>query len=153
MKMFRKRFIPEEIVDISNDEILYNDDNIIVTKWLPIKPRNDISGGTSFTFKNEGIKVSKFLDGDSNFNKWYCDIVEYKYNSLRDEHLWIDLLVDVVADENWHYDVIDLDELAMAYKLKLITADVLCDALEKLNNLLAQIKSGELQEKIKKINS
>ena len=38
----RKRFIPEEEVDISGDEVLYDDGALIVTRWLPIRARNDI---------------------------------------------------------------------------------------------------------------
>lgn len=152
MKIFRKRFIPDEMVDISNDEIIHMDENLIITKWLPINPRGDIGSGVSFSFIKEGFKVSKFFNTNGDFIYWYCDIIDYKYNSLKDEHLFIDLLVDVKADKNWKYEVIDLDELAMAYKMELITASVLCDALEKLNKLLAQIKSGELQEKIKAVD-
>ena len=150
MKIYRKRFIPDELVDISSDEILHNDEDVIITKWLPIKPRLDVGSGMSITFKKDGIKVSKFFDREGNFIYWYCDIVQYAYNELKDEHLFIDLLVDVKADENWNYEVIDLDELAMAYKLNLITANILCEALEKLNKLLEQIKNGEITDKIKK---
>ncbi|MBR3280485.1 MAG: hypothetical protein IKI57_01385 [Clostridia bacterium] len=42
MKLFRKRFIPNEIIDISKDEVIYRDENLIITKWLPIHPRDDI---------------------------------------------------------------------------------------------------------------
>ena len=42
MKLFRKRFIPDEIIDISKDEVIYRDDDLIITKWLPIHPRGDI---------------------------------------------------------------------------------------------------------------
>ena len=43
----RKRFIPEEEVDISGDEVLYDDGALIVTRWLPIRARNDIGWGFS----------------------------------------------------------------------------------------------------------
>ena len=58
IKMFRKRYIPNEVIDISNDEVLYMDDNVLVTKWLPIKPRKDIGRGLSFTFLKEGPILS-----------------------------------------------------------------------------------------------
>ena len=151
MKIFRKRFIPDEIVDISDDEILHMDDNLIITKWLPINPRGDIGSGLSYSFIKEGFKVSKFFDNDGNFLYWYCDIIDYKYNSLKDEHLFIDLLVDVKADSDWNYEVLDLDELATAYKSGLITINIMCDALERLNSLLVKIKSGEIQKKIDEI--
>ena len=56
MKLFRKRYIPNEIVDISGDEILSIDTDLIITKWKPIHPRDDIGSGLSFTFLNDGIK-------------------------------------------------------------------------------------------------
>ena len=151
MRIYRKRFIPDEIVDISKDEVLHMDENLIITKWLPINPRGDIGSGISYSFVKEGFKVSKFLDCKGDFLYWYCDIIDYKYNSLKDEHLFIDLLVDVKADEDWNYEVLDLDELALAYKTNLITISIMCEALEKLNNLLVQIKNGELQKKIEEI--
>lgn len=43
MRMLRKRFIPNEVIDISSDEILRRDDNLLVTKWLPIHPRGDVA--------------------------------------------------------------------------------------------------------------
>ncbi|MBQ9267581.1 MAG: DUF402 domain-containing protein [Clostridia bacterium] len=152
MKMYRKRFIPEEIVDISSDEVIHMDADTIITKWVPIKPRWDISGGVSLTLLKQGIKVSKFLDKDGNFAYWYCDIIEYSYDSSKDEYLFTDLLVDVTADKNWNYEVLDLDELANAHKLGLITAEQLYDALGKLNRLLEMIKSGEIQNILKKYN-
>lgn len=152
MKIYRKRFIPDEIVDISSDEIIHMDEELIITKWLPINPRGDIGRGISFAFIKDGFKISKFYDKNGNFIYWYCDIIDYKYNSMKDEHLFIDLLVDIKADSNWKYEVLDLDELAMAYKMGLITPNILCDALVKLNNLLGLIKSGEIQEKIKKVD-
>ena len=150
MKIFRKRFIPNEVVDISEDEVLHMDEELIVTKWLPINPRGDIGSGISYSFIREGFKISKFFNTEGNFKCWYCDIIDYQYDNQNDEHTFIDLLVDVKADENWNYEVLDLDELAMAYKMDLITADILCDSLEKLNKLLAKIKSGELQKIIEK---
>ena len=43
MKIYRKRYIPNEIVDISSDEVLKCDEDMLVTKWLPIKKRPDIA--------------------------------------------------------------------------------------------------------------
>lgn len=44
LKLFRRRFIPEEIVELKDDKILSMDknNNIIITKWNVLKPRNDI---------------------------------------------------------------------------------------------------------------
>ena len=148
MKIYRKRYIPDEIIDISNDEILSIDTDLIITKWLPINPRNDIGSGLSFAFIKDGVKVSKFFDKNGNFLYWYCDIIDYKYTPELHEHLFIDLLADVKVYPDGRYEVLDLDELAEAYKQNLITADVLCDALKKTNKLLNQIKAGEFPNEI-----
>lgn len=148
MKLLRRRFIPDEIIDISNDEILSIDTELIITKWKPINPREDIGSGISFAYIKDGIKVSKFFDKDGNFLYWYCDIIDYKYNATEKEHLFIDLLVDVKIYEDGTYEILDLDELAEAYKQKLITLDMMTDALAKLNKLLQQIKDGEFPEDI-----
>ncbi len=148
MKLYRKRFIPEEIVDISNDEVVYEDDEILATKWLPIHERDDIGRGISFTMKNEGIRISKFFDADGKFIYWYCDIVDYEYNKETEEHFIIDLLADVIVYPNGKYEVLDLDELAEAYQQKLITIEMLCKALKRLNKLLQKIKLGDFPPEI-----
>ena len=48
--ILRKRYVPSEIIDITGDELLLRNENLLVTKWKPIKKRQDISGGMSFTF-------------------------------------------------------------------------------------------------------
>ncbi len=50
MKIFRKRFVPFEIIDISGDEVLYRDDEKLITKWLPIHDRDDVGSGTSCVY-------------------------------------------------------------------------------------------------------
>ena len=75
MKIYRKRYIPNEVVDISSDEIIYQDEKMIVTKWIPIKPRTDISKGVSYTMLDKGWKISKFYDLDGKLLYWYCDII------------------------------------------------------------------------------
>lgn len=148
MKLYRKRYIPNEIVDISGDEILSIDTDLIITKWKPIHPRNDIGGGLSFTFLNDGIKVSKFFDKNGKFLYWYCDIIDYSFDKNTHEYIFVDLLVDVKIYEDGRYEVLDLDELVEAYKQNLITIETLTDALTKLNKLLLQIKVGEFPNKI-----
>lgn len=143
MKLFRKRYIPNEIVDISGDEILSIDTDLIITKWKPIRPRDDIGSGLSFTFLNDGIKVSKFYDKNGNFLYWYCDIIDYSFNKEKHEYIFTDLLVDVKVYKDGKYEVLDLDELVEAYKKKLITIEIMTDALTKLNKLLFQIKVGD----------
>lgn len=142
MKIFRKRFIPNEIVDISNDEVVYRSENLIITKWIPIKPRNDMSKGISYTMLDKGWKISKIFNVDSEFSHWYCDIIEYEYEKENDTYILCDLLVDLKVYKDGTYEVLDVEELDEALQSGIITKEQKYDALNKLNNLIEITKSG-----------
>lgn len=145
MKIYRKRYIPNEIVDISGDKLLFLSDDIMITEWIPIKPRNDMSYGKSYTFFKEGWKISKFLNENKELICWYCDIIEA--NIENDEYTLTDLLVDIKIYPNGEYEVLDMDELDEAVSHGLISEDKKEEALEKLNKLLEIIKKGEFPPK------
>ena len=146
MKIFRRRYIPEEIIDISNDEVLYRDDEKLITRWKPINPRDDIGSGTSCVYFKNGWKVSKFYRTDGSFKFWYCDIINYEYDKEEDKYTIIDLLLDVIVHKDGRYEVLDEDELEKALEEGIITQDIKQDALNKLNNLLKIIKNGKFNE-------
>ena len=133
MKIYRKRYIPNEVIDISGDEVVYRDDKLLVTKWLPIKPRTDVGRGVSYTMLDKGWKISKFYDHDNNLLYWYCDIIEHVLQD--DELTLIDLLVDVIIHENGSYEVVDEEELDEALLAGLITENQKEDALKKVSEL------------------
>ena len=139
MKMFRKRFIPNEIVDISSDEVLERNENIIVTRWLPIKPRGDIGGGISYTFLKRGYKISKIFDMNGQFIYWYCDIIEHSYDEQKDEYIFIDLLADVKVYPDGKSEVLDLEELEEAFDKKVITKEQLLKAVKSVNILMEML--------------
>ena len=154
MKLLRKRYIPDEIIDISGDEVIYQDNELIVTKWLPINKRNDIGSGISYSYIKEGYKISEFFDLDGKFLYWYCDIINYLYDKTEDCHTFIDLLVDLKIYEDGKYEILDMDELVEAYDEKLIEMEDVIGALKKLNKLLKLVKNGEFPpEKCKKIKT
>jgi predicted RNA-binding protein associated with RNAse of E/G family len=140
MKIYRKRYIPNEVVDISGDKVLLLTEDLMVTEWLPIKPRGDISYGKSYTFFKKGWKISKFLDANKNLICWYCDIIDYEISN--DEYTLIDLLVDVKIYPNGEYEILDLDELDEAVSHGLISEDKKEEALDKMNELVEIIKNG-----------
>lgn len=146
MKIFRRRFIPNEIVDISGDEVVFRDDKKLITRWLPIKPRPDIGSGMSCIYFDKGIKISKIFDKSGNFKHWYCDIIKHEYIKEEDKYIVTDLLVDVVVYPDGHYEVLDLEELDEALKENLISLEVKEEALDKMNSLLDVIKKGEFEE-------
>ena len=145
MKLFRRRFIPNEIIDISGDEVVFRDDKKLITRWLPIKPRPDIGSGMSCIYFDKGIKISKIFDKFGNFKHWYCDIIKHEYIKKEDKYIVTDLLVDVVVYPDGHYEVLDLEELDEALKENLISLEVKEEALDKLNSLLDVIKQGEFE--------
>lgn len=141
MKIYRKRFIPNETIDISQDKVVFQDEKILVTKWIPIKPREDIGSGISYTIFDKGWKISKFFDKKGDFLFWYCDIIDYIFEN--DVLILIDLLVDVKIDQDGRtYEILDEDELEIAYKNGLIDISQKEDALKKLNELIKIIEDG-----------
>ncbi|MBO5142563.1 MAG: DUF402 domain-containing protein [Clostridia bacterium] len=142
MKMFRKRYIPEEIVDISSDEVLEKNENLIVTRWKPIKPRADIGGGISYTFYKKGYKISKIFDNEGKFIYWYCDIIEYTYDKEKDEYIFIDLLVDLKIYPDGKMEVLDFPELSEAFKSNMITGEQLIHAIKSINVLIEMVQNN-----------
>ncbi len=141
--ILRKRYIPNETVDISNDEMLYRDKNILITRWKAIKQRPDISVGVSFTFLNEGYKISRFYDHKKNFLFWYCDIIDVEYDEKEDKYTLIDLLLDIKVMPNGIVEIIDEEELTEALEEGLITKQQAVMALKKLNTMVEMTESGD----------
>lgn len=146
MKIYRKRYIPNEIVDISGDEVIYIDEEKLITSWTPIKPRGDIGKGMSCVYFNEGWKISKFYNLDGSFKFWYCDIIDYEYDKSEDTYIIKDLLVDVIVHEDGTYEILDEEELDQALQEGLITEEIKAEAIFKLNKLLEKIKSQKFHE-------
>lgn len=143
MKIYRKRYIPNEIIDISSDEIVYRDDEKLITKWKPINKREDIGSGESCVYFAKGFKVSKFYRKDGSFKFWYCDIIDYEYDKEEDTYIIIDLLLDVIIHTDGRFEILDEDELESAFKNGIINENTVKDAKSKLNNLLDIIKNGK----------
>lgn len=140
--ILRKRFIPDEIVDISGDELIYRDQSILITRWRAIKLRPDVAGGTSCTFLDKGFKVSRFYDHSGNFLYWYCDIIEVEYDNTTDTYIFKDLLLDIRLYPDGRLNVLDADELAEAMEKGLITSGQACCALRILSSILDMIYKG-----------
>lgn len=143
IRLYRKRLIPAECIELKDDEILRLDDNIIVTRWKSLKKRDDFAAGLSCYFLNKGIKVSKVLKEDGSLYHWYCDIIKTDYNAEEQSYVFTDLLADVVIKPDGKVQVVDLDELAVADEKGLITRDELRMSLMQLNDLLGLIYSDE----------
>lgn len=145
-ELYRKRFIPQEIIHLKDDIILLNTDSLIITKWTSLKPRSDLSHGVSAYFMDNGFKVSKFFNNYNEFTYWYCDIIHVVKNPDNNSIIFEDLLVDVIIDRKNFVKVVDLDEIAIAHSSGLITEELMYKSLYITNNLLNIIYNGEFNK-------
>ena len=138
LTVIRKRLIPNEEIDISGDEQLFFDGNLLVTRWLPIRPRRDIGWGISHTYIKEGYKVSAVYDCEGYFKHWYWDIIEAQFES-GNRLVVKDLLIDVVVEENFTIKILDLQEFEEAMAAGLICQKEHIYALNILKKILADV--------------
>ncbi len=143
-KLFRRRYVPDEIVELSKDGIVRFSDDIIVTKWQTIKPRPDFAFGLSCYYISRGVKISKFFDKDKQFMYYYCDIIDTE--KFEDRLVFTDLLLDCIVYENDFVKVMDLAELGEMLKSGIITTDIACSALDIMDGLLNDIYSGRFSD-------
>ncbi len=139
LQIYRRRIIPPECILLKGDEIIKANDEVVITKWNTLRPKNDFSHGCSCYFLKQGIKVSKFYCHDNSLLYWYCDIVDYAFDSSENTLIVTDLLADVIVYPNGTIKVVDLDELADALDKGLISASLMSLCLKRLNNLLTLI--------------
>jgi len=140
--VLRRRYIPYEVVDISEDEVLHRSDELLVTRWSSIRPRQDFCGGISCTFLKKGYKIGRFYDSGGNFLYWYCDIIETDYDPVTDTYTINDLLLDIKIYPDGRIMMLDADELAQALEEGLIGSGQAVRALKILDGLLKMIYDG-----------
>ena len=146
--LLRKRYIPNETVELKDDVILKQTDEVIVTKWNVLRPRKDFTHGYSVYYLKEGYKISKFLNAQNQLVYYYCDIIDVAYDPEKDTFLFTDLLADVIVYENGFVKVVDLAELAQAQESGWISSETLNQALRILDRLLGEIYEGNLQDMV-----
>ncbi len=154
LQIYRKRLIPDECILLRDDVIMEANDEVIVTKWNTLNPKTTFSHGSSCYFLKEGIKVSKFYRADNTLLYWYCDIVDYSYDSAQNSLTVTDLLADVVILPDGRVRVMDLDELAEALERDIITTELMSVCLRRLHYLLSLIdrdKFDRLQNRLNKL--
>lgn len=144
IRLYRRRFIPEEQTLLKDDKILFMDDDLIITSWTTIKPRSDFASGISAYYRRQGFKISRHYGADGTFRRWYCDIVIE--SEAENGIIFSDLLIDVIIFPDGTLRVVDLDEAADALEQGLITADMLVKALRSANQLLSYIHQNRFSE-------
>lgn len=146
--LYRKRLIPPECINLSDDCIIDRSDNKIITKWKTIRPKSDFSHGISYYCLNEGWKISKFFKEDNSTAYIYCDIIDTSYEETTDTFIFTDLLADVIIENDGQVRVVDLNELADACESGIISNKMLVTALYRLNALLSIIYNGKFEKYI-----
>lgn len=146
IRLFRKRFLPDEITELKDDTILSQSEDILITKWDVLKPRTDIAYGISAYFIELGVKVSKIYNSDNQLVYWYCDIVEPKIDVETNTYIFTDLLIDVLIYPDGHVEVVDMDEFADMIEQNVLPRNSSINALRQTDNLLRLIYSGNFSK-------
>lgn len=149
--LYRRRYIPDELIWLKDDIILYSSESLIITRWITLHPRKDIAWGISAFYLDKGIKVSKVFDKNDHVVYWYCDIIQSKTDPIKNTVIIEDLLIDVILYEDGKCRILDLDEFSDALEQGLITQSEATYALRNLNVLLQTIYAGDfgtLQEPV-----
>ena len=144
-RLFRRRFIPDENIELKDDMILALEPNLIITSWNVLKPRRDISRGVSAYFIDKGIKVSKVFDNAGQMVYWYCDIIETHYDEKENTYTFNDLLIDVVVYPDGQVEVLDMDEFADAMEQGILSVGTIAHAM-RATDLLHTIYAGEFEK-------
>lgn len=145
-RLFRRRFIPDENIELKDDMILALEPNLIITSWNVLKPRRDISRGVSAYFIDRGIKVSKVFDNAGQMVYWYCDIIETHYDEKENTYTFNDLLIDVIVYPDGQVEVLDMDEFADAMEQGILSVGTIAHAMRATDDLLHTIYAGEFEK-------
>ena len=140
--LYRRRFIPNELVHLKDDIILVMEKDLIITKWVTLHPRKDIARGISAYYTDKGFKVSKIYDKNNKIVYWYCDIIQIKNDPEKNTVIIEDLLIDVILYEDGTMRILDIDELCDALDQEMITQAEATLALRTLDHLLKIIYEG-----------
>ncbi len=151
--LYRRRFIPNELVRLDDDEILKYEDNLMITRWKTISTHTAFVSGVSAFFFDKGWKVSKFLDANGNICYWYCDMVDIEKDEDKGTLTCIDLLFDIVVFPDGSIRVMDSDEAADAFEQGLITQAQLLKGLRSMNELLNVIYNDRFDRLQAVVNS
>lgn len=142
IRLFRHRFLPDEITELKDDKILFLSEDVLITKWNVLKPRHDISNGVSAYFMSKGIKVSKIYDASQKLVYWYCDIIQTEEDTTQNAYIFHDLLIDVLIFPNGRVKVVDMDEFADMMEKNILDKQLCVVALRRTDELLRLIYSG-----------
>lgn len=142
-ELYRRRYVPNELIHLKDDTILKQTKGQIITKWDTLKPRADISRGLSAYFMEDGYKVSKVYNRQNELVYWYCDIIDTEYSEEDNTYIFHDLLIDVLLKPDGSIQIVDLDELGDLLESGKIAPALAAKALRTVDKLLRIMYSGD----------
>lgn len=151
IRLFRRRYLPDEMIELKDDSILSLSEKVIITKWNVLKPRADIATGYSAYLLDQGVKLSKVYDSAGALVYWYCDIVKPDIDQENGIYTFHDLLIDVLIYPDGKVKVVDLDEFADVMEQGILDPAVCLEALRNTDALLKKIYAGEFSHLTKYI--
>ena len=151
IRLFRRRYLPDETIELKDDKILSMSEDVIITKWDVLKPRKDIAQGYSAYFLKEGVKLSKIYDCSGELVYWYCDIIKPVIDKAESTYTFHDLLIDVLIYPDGAVKVVDLDEFADVMEQGTLEKSICLEALRTTDALLNKIYAGEFSQLTKYI--
>ncbi|MBR5711967.1 MAG: DUF402 domain-containing protein [Lachnospiraceae bacterium] len=140
-RIFRKRFLPKECVELSDDVHLFEGDHLLITEWKTLRPKKELTGGISLYAPEAGLKISRFQRADGSLMYWYCDIVDAE-PAEGGGTVFTDLCVDVVVYQDGELQVWDLGEAGDVLARGEISPELLAVALRRTDALLRIIYRG-----------
>ena len=163
--LYRRRLIPDECILLKDDRILSFEGGRLVSAWDVLRPKKVLHHGISCFFFEDGIKLSKFYDKDSNLIYWYTDIIdaqirhknsaeEIPFHDLTstpleegDSLIVTDLLADILIYPDGFVKVVDLGEISDALTQGLLDLPRAAYALKITDTTLEDIYRGRFSEK------
>lgn len=146
LRLYRKRYIPNELVYLKDDVVRYQDASMLITQWKVLHPKPNFSHGISCYFLEKGWKVSKFFDTKGALVYYYCDIIDTEYREAENSYIFTDLLADVIIEPEGFVKVVDLAEIADALEEGILSEREARLALRRLDALLEIIYSDRFSE-------
>ena len=146
IRLFRSRYMPDEIIELTDDEILCVSEDYLITRWHVLKPRKDIDHGISIYYLKKGFKISKIFDARGQMVYWYCDIIYTQRNAEQNTYTFHDLLADVLIYPDGHVEVVDLGEISDIMEAGTLEPRFVAMALRRTDELLSCIYQHRFDE-------
>lgn len=147
-KRYKMKLTSNKLEDISDDKVLFQNDEIMVTDFSPKSSSMGTSRVLSFCLFKNNWQISANFDQEGHFRYWYCDIVDYSVNRENNSLTITDLAADVAVFPDNYVSVMDLDELGELIDTESISKEMSVKALKSAQALLKLVYDGQFPPKV-----